>query len=181
MSLEKSAGALFVRDELQRADLALVFGHCDPDVARRRASHAASLYGRQLVPRLLFSGGGPAVADGTPEAERMASEALALGVPPEAVLVEPRSQNTYENVKNSLALLREQYLLPNIGVMLLVSCPWHMRRVLLLSKHLFPPSIRLLCCPHQERCTESTWHDSVDCRRFVRDELRLLARLTGLQ
>jgi uncharacterized SAM-binding protein YcdF (DUF218 family) len=180
MSPEEAASTLFVRDDPQPADLALVFGHCDADVSCRRARHAVALYRQGLVSRLLLSGGGHTSADGTPEAERMASEARALGVPEEAVLVETRSRNTYENVANALALLRDSGLLPGVGVVLLVSCPWHMRRVLLLARHALPPSIRLLCCPHQECCTEDTWLQSTDCRRFVSDELRLPARLTGI-
>ncbi|HYT87566.1 MAG TPA: YdcF family protein [Gemmataceae bacterium] len=181
MLLDEAVSAVFVRDEPELADLALVFGHCDADVSHRRARHAVSLYRQGLVPRLLFSGGGHTTADGTPEAERMASEALGLGVPAEVVLLELRSRNTYENVENSLALLREMGLLSGVSVVLLVSWPWHTRRVLLLARHVFPSEIRLLCAPHQESCTERTWSHSVDCRRFVRDELRLLARLTGIR
>src|SRR5260370_848585 len=106
MSPEKVPSDLFVRDEPEPADLALVFGHCDADVSARRARHAASLYRLGLAQRHLFSGGGHATADSTPEAERMAREVLALGVPEEAVLREVHSRNTYENVENSLALRR---------------------------------------------------------------------------
>lgn len=174
----EAAGALFVRDEPRPADLALGFGHHDEAVARRRARQAATLYRDGLVPRLLFSGGGHATADGTPEAEPMAREALALGVPDDAVLREVRSRNTYENVVLSLALLRDRGLVPGLGTVLLVSCPWHMRRVLLLARHVFPRSVRLLCCPHAESCTERTWADSAECRRHVENELWLLERLT---
>jgi uncharacterized SAM-binding protein YcdF (DUF218 family) len=181
MTADEAASALFVRDEPQQADLALVFGHRDADVSRRRARQAATLYHQQFVPRILLSGGAGATADGTPESERMAREVLALGVPGEAVLLEVRSRNTNENVATSLTLLREAGLLPMISAVLLVSCPWHMRRVLLLARHVFPSSVRLLCCPHQESCTESNWSRSPDCRRFVQDELRLLGRLAGIQ
>jgi uncharacterized SAM-binding protein YcdF (DUF218 family) len=179
MSPDEVVSTLFMRDEPQQADLALVFGHRDADVSLRRARQAASLFHRRFVPRILLSGGVTAIADRTPEAERMACEVLARGVPKEALLLEVSSRNTYENVKNSLTLLQDAGLLPELSAVLLVSCPWHMRRVLLLTRHVFPSSIRLLCCPHQESCTESTWIDSPDCRRFVQDELRLLARITG--
>jgi uncharacterized SAM-binding protein YcdF (DUF218 family) len=177
MTPEIDASALFVRDESVSTDIALVFGHCDAEVSARRARHAASLYRQGVARRLLLSGGGHVVADGTPEAQLMTREALARGVPEDVVLLEVRSRNTYENIDNSLALLRDSGLLPAVTVMLLVSCPWHMKRILVLARLLFPPFVRLLCCPHQESCTELTWADSPDCRRFVQDELRLLARL----
>jgi uncharacterized SAM-binding protein YcdF (DUF218 family) len=123
MSLDERARALFVRDDPRPADLALVFGHCDAAVSSRRARQAVSLHRQGLVPRLLCSGGGHATEDGTAEADLMAGAAFALGVPREAVLVETPSRNTYENVRNSLALLRDTGLLGGVGVVLLVSCP----------------------------------------------------------
>ena len=177
MSPDETASALFVRDDPQQADIGLVFGNCDPELSLQRARQAAALYHQGFVPRLVLSGGASATADGTPEAERMAREIFALGVPQAAVLLEVRSRNTYENVVNSLALLRDAGLLPEIATVLLVSCPWHMQRVRLLARHVFPSSIHFLCCPHHESCTETTWPLSLDCRRFVQDELRLLARI----
>jgi hypothetical protein len=109
----------------------------------------------------------------------MACAVLARGVPEEALLLEVRSRNTYENLENSLALLRDTSLLPGLSAVILLSCPWHMARVLLLPRHLLPSSIRLLCCLHQEACTESTWTESPDCRRFIQGELRLFARITA--
>jgi hypothetical protein len=176
---EVAASALFVRDEPRQADLALVFGHSDPDVSRRRARHAAALFHQGFARLLLLCGGPHATADGTPEADGMARQARALGVPEGAILLERTSRSTYDNVRNALALLREGGLLPGVRTMLLVSCPWHMRRVLLLARYIFPSEVRLLCCPHQECCTEQTWPGSPECRGFIRAELRLLARLAG--
>jgi uncharacterized SAM-binding protein YcdF (DUF218 family) len=177
MSPDETPSDLFVRDVPQPADLGLVFGNCDPELSQERARQAATLYHQGFVPRLLLSGGAGATADGAPEAEQMAREVFALGVPEAAILVEVRSRNTFENVVNSLALLHDAGLLPEIATVLLVSCPWHMQRVRLLARHVFPSSIHFLSCPHQESCTETTWPLSLDCRRFVEDELRLLARI----
>ena len=173
------AHGLFVCDDPVRADLALVFGHSDPAVAARRARRAVSLYHQGFVARLLFSGGGHATPDGTPEARHMADEARALGVPEEAIQCELQARTTYENVVNAVAVLRDTGRLPGVATVLLVSCPWHMRRVLLLARHVFPAPIRLLCCPHHASCTAHTWANSPECRQFVADELRLLARLAG--
>ncbi len=112
MTADEAASDLFVRDEPQQAGLGLVFGNCDPELSQQRARQAAALYQLGFVPRLLLSGGAGATADGTPEAERMARKLIALGVPEEALLLEARSRNTHENVKNALALLRDAGLLP---------------------------------------------------------------------
>ena len=100
--VEELARLLFVRDEPERADLALVFGHHDPDTSARRVRHAARLYTERFVPRPLVTGG--VTAPGGPaEAELMAAVAVEAGVRPECVLVEPLARTTMENVTRSVA------------------------------------------------------------------------------
>lgn len=48
---------LFVRDPLARSDLALVFGHHEPDLSALRVTHAASLSSAGYTPKLLLSAG----------------------------------------------------------------------------------------------------------------------------
>src|SRR5579885_1289121 len=163
----EEARSLFVEDPPAKADLALVFGHHDPGVASHRASHAARLFREGFVPRLLLSGGGGTTQDELAEAHQMASVALALGVPESALLLETRSRNTFQNAAYSLEALRDAGLLGGISAVLLVSCPWHMRRVLLVTRQTFPPRVRLLCCPHAGRCTEGAWELTEDCRQAV--------------
>jgi uncharacterized SAM-binding protein YcdF (DUF218 family) len=173
---DAEARSLFLRDPPVRADLAMVFGHLDREVAARRARHAARLYGEGFVPRLLLSGG--AAATQGSEASLMALVARESGVPEEYLLLEEASTNTFENAGRSLHLLRERGLLDELTTILLVSCPWHMRRVFVVTRQTFPARIRLLACPHDEGCTEATWRDSPDCRRCVAAELQLLERFT---
>jgi uncharacterized SAM-binding protein YcdF (DUF218 family) len=173
---DSEARSLFLRDPPERAELALVFGHLDREVAARRARHGARLYRDGFVPGLLLSGG-PAPGQGS-EAALMAEVARKGGVPDESLLLEEASTNTFENVERSLLLLREKGLLEDITTMLLVSCPWHMRRVFLVARQTFPARIRLLDCPHEEWCTETTWRSFPDCRRRVAAELQLLERFT---
>ncbi len=177
MCQEVDVETLFLRHPPGRAELALVLGHRDPGVAARRARHAAGLYGAGLVPRLLLSGG--PVAAGASEASLMARVARAGGVPESALLLEEHSRNTFENAEHALLLLQEQGLLDGLGAVLLVSCPWHMRRAFLVVRRTFPGRVRLLCCPQEETCTERTWLDTAGCRRCVAGELRLLRRLVG--
>ncbi len=91
-----------------------------------RMIYAASLYQQGVAPRLILSGGGVMV-DGTaiyPEANAMAELLAILGVPADALILESRSRNTYENaveVKRELAALRVE----RIG---LVTSALHMPR-----------------------------------------------------
>ncbi len=166
---------LFVDDGPEPADLALVFGCVEPEESRQRALHAAALFHARLVPRLLLSGGVSHPDRPESEAGLMLRVVLDLGVPREAVLVEESSRTTFENVSSSATLLHELDLLGATRTILLVSCPWHMRRVSLIARADFPQHVRLWCCPHTESCTARTWASSLPCRDRVVAESVLLA------
>jgi hypothetical protein len=169
---------LFLRDEPEAADLALVFGHSDPELAAMRARHAAGLFQRGYVPRLLFTGGPLQDRVQVTEADYMAGVAASHGVPEGALLLERRAVNTIQNAQNSAALLADHGVVGGLATVLLVSCPWHMRRVLLVSRRVFPSQVRLLCCPHHDECTAETWARDEAGRRRVVNEIALLGRLS---
>lgn len=109
------AAALLVWDYLSppplprdaRADVILALGSNDVRVAER----AAELFLEGRAPLLVFSGGVGALTAGVfncPEAEAFARVAEARGVPRSAMLIEPRSTNTGENIRFSAALLAER-------------------------------------------------------------------------
>jgi hypothetical protein len=169
---------LFRRDPLSRSDLALVFGNSDAGASAERARHAASLFLGGHTPLVLLSGGATSEG-GRSEAEHMATVARNRGVPPEALLLETRSRTTAENLSLSVALLARQDLLDSVRTVHLVSCPWHMRRVVHFASVAFGPTVCLLASPHDEGCTASTWASSDECRRRVLAELRLVKPLFG--
>jgi uncharacterized SAM-binding protein YcdF (DUF218 family) len=170
------AKLLFLEDPPEKADLAIVFGHSDPQVRASRARHAARLFKDGFVPRLLLTGGGQRAPGEPSEAHQMAEVALQLGVPEDALLLETRSRNTFENAHYSREVLREKGFLEGLSAVLLVSCPWHMRRVVLVTRREFPPPVRLLSSPHADSCTRETWELLPECRQTVRFEYQLLRR-----
>lgn len=98
--------------ELQACDLILVLGSND----MRVAEHGARLWLQGLAPKILFSGNVGVLTrelfEGKPEAEVFADVAREMGVPEEAILLEPRSTNTGENIVFSRELLVEQGMDP---------------------------------------------------------------------
>jgi len=70
---------------------------------RRRVEGAVAAYGEGAAPRLLMCGG--AVGHATPEAAVMRDLALARGVATDAVEIEDRSRNTFENAFNARAIM----------------------------------------------------------------------------
>jgi len=173
MTDEDIAELVFVREDPVAADLAMVFAAANEVDLARRTRRGVSLYHDGYVPRLLLTGGG-VLACACPEARRMAEIARELKVPDPDLLVEDTSSNTFDNVRFSIALLREYGVLDELATVILVSSEWHMRRVLLTSKRFFPSSVRFVCCPTTEGCNRANWTESETCRGEVTDEALLL-------
>ena len=101
----------------------------------RVATFAAELFHRGLAATLVFSGGigtGPHSGRNLlgwerPEAEVMAEEARRLGVPDDAILVEPESRNSGENIRFVHALLAARELSP-VESLIVVQKPFMERR-----------------------------------------------------
>ena len=91
----------------EQADVIVGFGNFNTNIARR----AAELYLRGLAPVVLFTGGLGRNTEGLlpePEAVRFARVAMECGVPETAILLEPESTNTAENILFTRRLLEEQ-------------------------------------------------------------------------
>ena len=112
------------------ADAVFCLCSLDPRVAHRAAQLHLKGYGRYLI----FSGGSGKLTEGRftkPEAEVFADIARANGVTKEAIVVEPRSTNTGENVRFTHELLRQRGLLEGEGrirTFILVQKPYMERR-----------------------------------------------------
>jgi vancomycin permeability regulator SanA len=176
---DPSIERLFVRHPPRPADLGMVFGYHVPEGAAARARAAAALYRAGLVPLLLFTGGAPRFPGDEAESARMARVAEDHGVAEQSILLETASRNTFENALRSRDLLRQRGLLESLSRVILVSCSWHMGRIVRIMRCAFPAGIELLCCPQEETCTADTWQSCPQCRRRVVGEAELLSDLIG--
>lgn len=91
-----------------------------------RLLYAKRLWAAGAAPVIILSGGnalyvGPGI---TPEAETMAESLQAMGVPADAILLEPASRNTYENAVFTQELLQRE----GLDSILLVTSAMHMPR-----------------------------------------------------
>ncbi|MFE9737096.1 YdcF family protein [Streptomyces sp. NPDC006477] len=133
------------------------------------ADVAVGLYRRGLVPLLVFTGAtSRTTRDRMPrgEAEHYRERALELGVPEDAVVVEPRARNTGENIRFSRELLAER----NIAVtsVLLVSKPYEERRAYATARKLWPEA-DFVCASSDMAFAE--YVDSIGDGRLVIDML----------
>jgi uncharacterized SAM-binding protein YcdF (DUF218 family) len=131
------ASPLRISDTPQKADAIVVFagGVGESGEAgggyQERVKRAADLYLAGYSPRMVFSSG---YVFAFREAEVMRSLAVSLGVPADAIVLELKASNTYENVRYVREILESR----GWSSALLVSAPYHMRRALAVWKRNAP-------------------------------------------
>lgn len=109
---------------------AAVYGVRPSPLYRARLEHAVALYQEGVVPKLIFTGG-VGWRDTVSEAEVGREFALAHGIPESAILIEPTSTSTRENLYHLLPLLQEQ----QINKVAIVTTPFHIKRSLFIARH----------------------------------------------
>jgi uncharacterized SAM-binding protein YcdF (DUF218 family) len=121
--------------ERRRCSAAIGLGSHDLGVA----ALAARLYHDGLVPVLVFSGAtSPTTAARFPRGEAMhyREEAIRLGVPDDAILVEPTAANTGQNIERSRTVLRQAGV--PVASVLLISKPYMERRAYATCRKVWP-------------------------------------------
>ncbi|WP_282692915.1 YdcF family protein [Streptomyces sp. CC208A] len=127
------------------------------------------LYRQGLVPLVVFTGAtSPTTRDRMPrgEAVHYRERALELGVPGDAVLVEPRARNTGENIRFSRELLAGRGV--SVDSVLLVSKPYEERRAYATACRLWP-GVEFVCASAPMELPE--YADSIGDPHLVLDML----------
>jgi len=149
--------------ELPSADaIVLLGGGTEPQSAPRRTVelngsgdrvfYAATLYHEGKAPYILASGGRlpwEANPESTPAAE-MSTILQALGVPPEAIWLEPESRNTEDNAAFSASILQEH----GAQRILLVTSAAHMPRAVFLFEQ---QGLEVIPAPTDFNITDADW------------------------
>ena len=142
------ASPLQIVDAPRKADVIAVFAGGVGESGRagggyqERVQHAANLYLGGYSSHLVFSSG---FVFAFQEAEVMRDLAVALGVPPEAIILERQASSTYENV----IYTRDIMIANNWEQLLVVSSPYHMRRAMLTWRKQ-APSFQIVSTPVSE-------------------------------
>lgn len=136
---------MLLRHDLAEADVILVLGSNDVRVGE----HGARLFLRGLAPIMVCSGHVGRLTAGhfeKSEAETFADAAVRLGVPPSAILLEPSSTNTGENIDRSRALLASRGIHPRRVIV--VQKPYMERRAWATFKRRWPePELQVTSPP----------------------------------
>ena len=129
---------------LEKSDLILALGSNDIRVAE----YAAELYLQGFAPLLMFSGNvGMLTKDQftKPEAEVFADIARQKGVPEFAIILEPESTNTGENIDFSRRILAERRIDPSR--IILVQKPYMERRAFATFRKRWPEKNLIVASP----------------------------------
>lgn len=127
--------------ELHPVDVGVGLGSHDLGVA----DYIATLYHQDYFPRIVFTGANaPTTIDIFPrgEAVHYREHAIELGVPSEAILIDPHATNTSENIENTRKLLDSNGI--TARSLILGSRPYQQRRAYATAKKIWP-EIEVLC------------------------------------
>ncbi|WP_433562307.1 YdcF family protein [Nocardia sp. CA-151230] len=105
------------------------------------ATYAADLYHAGIFPLIVFTGANaPTTVDRFPrgEAVHFRERAIELGVPADAILIEPNATNTGDNIDFTHALLDERGYLDSIKSVMLISRPYQQRRSYAICRKRWP-------------------------------------------
>lgn len=137
---------------IKPADIAVILGNSvnrrgKPNPClRSRVEAGVALYRQNKVSRLLMSGGTD--GDGSNEAAAMQSMAIDMGIPPEHIRIENKSESTFENIALSAPLLQD------VSNVIIVSDAFHLARAKwLVNRHLKDKNVQFYA---SDSCGDST-------------------------
>lgn len=109
------------------------------------ATHTAELYHEGIFPRIVFTGANaPTTIERFPRGEAIhyREHAIKLGVPAEAILIEPHATNTGQNIELTRQVLSGHGI--NVRSAIMISRPYQQRRVYATAKKLWP-ELEIIC------------------------------------
>ncbi|WP_242911464.1 YdcF family protein [Actinomadura terrae] len=127
--------------QVRPVDVGIGLGSHDLSVA----TYAADLWRRATFPLIVFTGANAPTTRGRfprGEAVHYREHALSLGVPAEAILVEPAATNTAENLTLTRKLLSEHNVTPR--TVMLISRPYQQRRAYATCRKIWP-EVEVIC------------------------------------
>ena len=163
------------KDVSEEYDFGLIFGNAS--MIPLRADKGIELYRKQIVRRLIVSGGiGFLNTDRiVPEADKMQQYLLERGIPEEDIIVERFSRNTVENIQNSLQILNSRY--DNVEKMrfALITSDFHVRRCLGLFEKQLGKKENVIGCGALDGVNDiQHWSNSFTGKRHILIEAMML-------
>lgn len=123
-----------IEDSGQNTEFWLVFGNSM--LIKERVTAAFEAYKKRRIKKVIFSGGNNEISnqdkDLIPEAIKMKNLAIQMGMKEEDILVEDKSNNSFENVDNSFSIIG------NVNSIAVITSEFHLKRCMAIIKKKFP-------------------------------------------
>lgn len=171
LSDEQMTKLLFsgIRDDGQPGDCIFVAG--SSKAVLYRLPKAVELFERGRAEKVLFSGGVKWDGSELTEAEILKREAISSGIPEDCILLEDKSLHTVENVIASMFILNRAFQLYKMRRILVVTTPYHMRRLHLSLLTYMPDWIEYTLCTAKDGYTaKDNWFMTDIGRKRVHTE-----------
>jgi len=134
-----------------------------PPQAEQRVAKGVELYRAGIAPRIIEAGG-LSPTTGLVEADLMSKLGLATGVPAEAIFAERNSRDTWENARNTLAIMAEQGWMTAT----IVTSPYHTRRACHFFRDL-GGDVRCIAAEYSLVPTNDIYNRFMDNRSVLRE------------
>ncbi|MEK7154764.1 MAG: YdcF family protein [Patescibacteria group bacterium] len=161
---------VFAQNPPSQADVIIVPGSSH----RQLALTAVKLYKKRLAKKIIFTGGFNQKL-GKSEADFGTEIALKKGVPDIYILRETKSKNTKENALQALVVIKKHKLA--FKKILLISKPYHARRLKMTFSKVFPRS-QLFVIPIEDdrKINRHNWWKSAEGIAKVMEELEKISQ-----
>ena len=130
----------------------LVFGNSM--LINERVGTAVDAYRNNRIKKIIFSGGSNGISnqdkDVVSEAIKMKNLAIKLGVNEEDILIDDKSNNSFENVENSFNLIGNE----NISSIAIITSEFHMKRCMAIINQKFP-NLEVILIPSKDGFSDS--------------------------
>lgn len=172
MDVQYISKYIFLESNLQKADMALVFGTHH----REAINKVYELYYNGFISKILVSGGINKVT-GENEAIEMSKKLIEFGVKKDDIIIENQSTNTLENVLFSKKIIEEKFGFDSIKKIIVVVKHYHSRRALMTLKKYFPKNIELIPITYEiHGFTKENWFKSENSKNKVMSELNKIQK-----
>ena len=110
----------------------IVFGNSM--LIKERVESAVLAYQSKRITKVIFTGGRNGISneekDGISEAQKMKALAIQKGIKESDIITEEESNNTFENIDNTMKLLKQE----NISEVALITSEFHLKRCMAIIK-----------------------------------------------
>lgn len=134
----------------------IVFGNSM--LIKERVESAVLAYQSKRITKVIFTGGRNGISneekDGISEAQKMKALAIQKGIKESDIITEEESNNTFENIDNTMKLLKQE----NISEVALITSEFHLKRCMAIMKKKYPNIKTILISSFDGFTDKNNWY-----------------------